>query len=197
MTSSSWIFDPNGRGFQHGGWRCSKCRMVNNNIGGHGKIDPLTFIGSKFCPHCGKRADGKEAKATPPKLEMGGATMEKLNTVQMDEKINEIYRVGEMEPDGAYDTYAIVKVDPEEGENPIIATVKFQKGARGTKTSRHGVLGPELIEIVLDRLKTIQLGKFASEENRVAIFLLEHALQWMSHTVEERIRRGILGKHKR
>jgi len=188
MTNASWIYEPNGKGFMRGGWKCPKCNMINQNIGGQGKINPRTFIGSNYCPHCGKYMDGKEATETPPKLEIGGTTMEKLDTVHMADKINEVYRVGEQAENGAYDTYAIVKVDPKEGENPIIATVKFQKGSRNEKTSRHGVLGPELIEIVIDRLKSFQAGKFASEKNRIAIFLLEQALQWMSHTVEERIR---------
>lgn len=171
--------------------------MVNNNIGGYGKIDPLSFIGSRYCPHCGKKMNEKEKKATPPKIEIGGVTMEKVEMVQKHGLLNEVYRVGEEGPGGAYDTYAIVKIDPEEGENPIIATVKFQKGPRSEKTSRHGILDHELIEIVLDRLKAFQKGKFATPENKIAIFLLAEALKWMNRRVEDRLKRGVLGKYKK
>ena len=177
MSSASWIYDPNGKGYMKGGWRCPKCTMVNNNIGGHGKIDPHTFIGSSYCPHCGLRMDGKTPEHPP--LKTGGVTMEKINTVQKADLINEVYRIGEQQQDGAYDTYAIVKIEHEENENPIIATVKFQKGPRSAKTSRHGILDHELIEIVKDRLELIQKGKYASEENRIALFLLEEALKWL------------------
>lgn len=194
---AKWIFDPNGRGFQKGGWRCSECNTMNSNIGGHGQIDPLSFRGSTYCPHCGKRMDGKEATEAPPQLEMGGVKMEKIETVQKHGLLNEVYRVGEEGPGGAYHTYAIVKLDPKEGENPIIATIKFQKGPRHEETSRHGILDHELIEIVVDRLKAFQKGKLASPQTKVALFLLEEALKWMNARVEDRLRRGVLGYFKK
>ena len=123
--------------------------------------------------------------------------MEKLDTVQQQGKLNEVYRVGEEGPGGAYHTYAIVKIDHEENENPIIATIKFQKGARSEETSRHGVLDHELVEIVRDRLKAFQKGEYATEENRIALFLLEEALKWMNKRVENRIKRGVLGTMKK
>lgn len=129
--------------------------------------------------------------------ETGGDTMKKLETIQKAGKLNEVYRVGEPGPGGAYHTYAIAKIEKEPGENPIIATVKFQKGPRSAKTSRHGVLDHELIEIVRDRLKHFQMGEFAAEENEQAIYHLEQALDWMNKRVEDRIARGVLGKEEK
>lgn len=194
-----WIYDENGRGFQVGAWRCSNCKTVNNNIGGYGKIDPLSFRGSLYCPQCGKRMDGKQdtVESAIQNLNMGGVTMEKIETTQKQGLLNEVYRVGEQGPGGAYHTYAIVKVDPEEGENPIIATIKFQKGTRHEETSRHGILDHELIEIVVDRLKAFQKGKMAADQNWMVIFFLEQALKWMNARVEDRIKRGVLGLWKK
>lgn len=194
-----WIYDENGRGFRVGAWRCSNCKTVNNNIGGHGKIDPLSFRGSLYCPQCGKRMDGQQdtVENALQNLNTGGVTMEKIETVQKKGLLNEVYRVGEQGPGGAYHTYAIVKVDPEEGENPIIATIKFQKGPRSEETSRHGILDHELIEIVLDRIKAFQKGKFAADQNWMVIFFLEQALKWMNARVEDRIKRGVLGLWKK
>lgn len=123
--------------------------------------------------------------------------MEKIETVQKHGLLNEVYRVGEEGPGGAYHTYAIVKLDPKEGENPIIATIKFQKGPRHEETSRHGILDHELIEIVVDRLKAFQKGNLASPQTKVALFLLEEALKWMNARVEDRLRRGVLGYMKK
>jgi hypothetical protein len=199
MKQGKWIYDPNGLKDGLGCWKCGKCGSNNYNIAPIQGIDPLICIGSTFCPSCGERMDGKATgdNAPQPINEMGGVTMEKLETVQTQGKLNEVYRVGEEGPGGAYHTYAIVKIDPEEGENPIIATVKFQKGPRSEKTSRHGILDHELVEIVRDRLKAFQKGEYATEENRIALFLLEEALKWMNKRVENRIKRGVFGTKKK
>lgn len=199
MRHAKWEYDPHGLKEGMGCWKCGKCKGNNYNIAPIPAIDPLICTGSTFCPTCGRRMDGVGAteESAPPKLEMGGVTMEKLNTVQQLGKLNEVYRVGEEGPGGAYHTYAIVKVDAEKNENPIIATIKFQKGARSEETSRQGILDHELVEIVRDRLKSFQKGEFATEENRVALFLLEEALKWMNKRIENRIKRGVLGKHKK
>ena len=199
MRQGTWIYDPHGLKEGLGCWKCDKCDGNNYNIAPIPAIDPRICTGSTYCPTCGRRMDGTGAtdESAPQILEMGGVTMEKLETVQKQGKLNEVYRVGEEGPGGAYHTYAIVKIDAEENENPIIATIKFQKGPRSEETSRHGILDHELVEIVRDRLKSFQKGEYATEENRIALFFLEEALKWMNKRVEDRIKRGVLGSMKK
>lgn len=169
---------------------------MNNNIGGFGKINPLTFMGSTFCPHCGDRKDGKEPK--PRQTKVGGDTMEKLETIQKIGKLNDVYRTGERGPGGAFHTYTIARRDARGIEdNPILAIVKFQKGPGSAPDARNGVLDCDLIEIVRDRLKCFQEGKYATKENARAIGYLEAALEAMNERVEERAKRGVLGTEKK
>lgn len=52
-----WVYDPDGMDWGLGAWLCSECRCRNNNLGMDGRINPLRFSGSKFCPHCGAKMD--------------------------------------------------------------------------------------------------------------------------------------------
>ena len=115
--------------------------------------------------------------------------MEKLNTIQKREKLNDVYRHGEPGPGGAYHDYTIVSVDGQH----ILEHIEFQKGPRKDPASRHGILEGDLLEIVRDRLKAFQAGPFASEYNARALQHIEEALYQMNLRVENRIERGVLG----
>lgn len=195
MTSGKWIFDPNGTGYHRGGWRCSLCNTINNNLGKFDKINPLSFRGSRFCPHCGDRKDGKPQQVQYE--ERRDDTMEKLDTIQTKGKLNDVYRYGEKGPGGAFHDYCIATIDRKEGKNPILVNIKFQKGPRKAPDSRQGVLDVDLIEIVRDRLKCFQMGEYACKENARAIGYLEAALEAMNERVEDRARRGVLGTDKK
>lgn len=122
--------------------------------------------------------------------------MEKLNTIQTKEKLNEVFRLGEPGPGGAHHDYGIAKVEDlngETGEIPMIAIIEFQKGPRSAQRARSGVLDTDLLEIVRDRLKAFQNGPYACEETQHALFLLEQSLIWMNRRVEDRIERRVLG----
>ena len=127
--------------------------------------------------------------------------MEKIKTVQEHEKLNEVYRAEEPDENGLFHTYIIAKADVEGedyfSDNPILAILRFQKGPRSEKKSLPGVLEVDLIEIVRDRLKTHQKGKYACQENAVAIGYLEAALAAMNDRIEDRIKRGVLGKKEK
>lgn len=130
-------------------------------------------------------------------------TMKKLSTIQKRENLNEVYRMGEEGPGGAYHDYDIYRAGfgPGRPANVLVAPwdegplacVKFQKGPRKDPGARHGVLDSDLLEIVRDRLKAFQSGEYATRENEMALMHIEEALLWMNKRVENRIERNVLG----
>ena len=115
--------------------------------------------------------------------------MEKLSTIQTQGNLNEVFRVGEPGPGGAYHDYQ-VKGD---SAHYFVEEIRFQKGPRNAQDARRGVLDTDLMEIVRDRLKAFQDGPYACQENEHALFLVEQALVWMNRRTEDRIKRNVLG----
>lgn len=115
--------------------------------------------------------------------------MEQLLTIQKREKLNEVYRIGEKGPGGAYHDYAIIDAETQE----ILVGVEFQKGPRKDPEARHGALDSDLLEMVRDRLTAFQAGGYACNENSHALLHIECALMWLNRRVEDRIERNVLG----
>ena len=109
--------------------------------------------------------------------------MEKLNTIQKREKLNNVYGNEECSE------YVVTSMD-----DTVIQEIIFQKGARDKKGSIPGVLDCDLLEIVRDRLRHFQQGEFACECNEQALKHIEYALFFLNERVEDRIRRNVLGK---
>lgn len=55
----------------------------------------------------------------------------------------------------------------------------------------------DLLEIVMDRLKSFQYGPFTSHYNEHALKHIEEALYCMNARVEDRIERNVLGTKKK
>lgn len=119
--------------------------------------------------------------------------MEKLNTIQKTDKLNEVYREGEPGPGGAHHTYI---VERSGGTPAFLLNVEFQRGPRGDPAARDGVLDEDLLEIVRDRLLAFQEGKFGCLENYKAIEYIEEALMWLNRRKEDRKERGVLGTYE-
>ena len=126
--------------------------------------------------------------------------VEKLNTIQKREKLNDVYRIDGTEPGGAYHSYEIWFNNPPEKNGIPIETgtiLIFQKGQRSDPNAQHGVLEVDLLEIVRDRLQCFQAGEYATRENAIALTHIEEALLWMNKRVEDRIERGVLGTYEK
>ena len=127
--------------------------------------------------------------------------MEKLHTIQKRNNLNEVFRVGDVGPGGAYHDYQIFSSekigDGEYRRILFVQQISFQKGARKDPEARHGVLDNDLLEIVRDRLKAFQSGDFACHENEMALIHLEEALMWMNRRVEDRAEREVLGTYNK
>lgn len=115
--------------------------------------------------------------------------MEKLSTIQKRENLNEVYRIGEKGPGGAYHEYMIVAADGQQ----TMAHIQFQKGPRKEPGSTHGVLDCDLLEVVRDRLKAFCAGTMPCKDTELALSYVEAALHHLNRRVEDRIERNVLG----
>lgn len=119
--------------------------------------------------------------------------MRQLLTIQKQDKLNNVYAVDEEGPGGANHVYLIEGI----GNDDVHTTITFQKGPRKMNSSVHGVLNPDLLEIVRDRLTAFQAGPFASEYTADALEHVEAALDALNRRVEDRAKRGVLGKNEK
>ena len=125
----------------------------------------------------------------------------KLETIQVNQNLNDVHPVGEIGPGGAYHEYVIVP----HGKDPVeelhyggeVGKVKFQRGPRNVEGSTKGVIDSDLLEIVRNRLACFQSGEFACEYNDQALFYVEEALKWLNKRVEDRIARNALGTYNK
>ena len=125
--------------------------------------------------------------------------MKKLETIQKEHRLNDVYATDEPGAGGACHTFMIVKagsatlnaetedvtlrLDP----NDMVEAIAFQHGPRGVKGSQPGVLDCDLLEIVRDRLTDF----------RAALEHIEAALRFMNKRVEDRAKRGVLGTNNK
>ncbi|MBE6691107.1 MAG: ABC transporter ATPase [Ruminococcaceae bacterium] len=128
--------------------------------------------------------------------------MEKLNTIQKRNKLNDVYKIDAPGAGGASHAYEIVKAEAKPSDcgdylrfemRGVVGRIVFQHGPRAEESSLHGVLDTDLLEIVRDRLKAFNQGEYATRENALAITHIEEALLWMNKRVEDRAERGVLG----
>ena len=118
----------------------------------------------------------------------------KISTIQKQENLNIVERVGEFGPGGAYHEYLISYLD-DDGDLCNAGYLKFQKGARHLKDSQHGVTDQDLLEIVRDRLTCFTQGDMPSHETIIALTHVENALLWLNKRTEDRIERNVLGTY--
>ncbi len=118
--------------------------------------------------------------------------MRELKTIQKREKLNTVYAIDEKGNGGANHKYNIVCDCRSDSR-----LIDFQNGARKEEGSEHGIIDSDLLEIVLDRMKSFQQGPFSSRENAIVITKLEECLMWMNRRVEDRIERNVLGKNQK
>ncbi|MBR6102647.1 MAG: ABC transporter ATPase [Ruminococcus sp.] len=115
-----------------------------------------------------------------------------LVTIQRRHNLNKVFavdgeNVGECGANHAY----LIMCDDE----PVL--IYFQNGPRNVEGSERGILDVDLLEIVRDRLKGFQSGKFSCRENACALTHIEEALMWMNKRVEDRAARNVLGTNEK
>ncbi|MHC1722741.1 MAG: hypothetical protein AB9836_06000 [Aminipila sp.] len=124
--------------------------------------------------------------------------MERLNTIQKRQKLNNVHAIDEKGNGGANHKYLIQsQTCDEQGNDDVYCVIQMQNGARKLPDSIHGVIDTDLLEIVRHRLQAFQKGEFATRENACALTHIEEALMWMNRRVEDRIEREVLGTNNK
>lgn len=112
--------------------------------------------------------------------------MKKLETIQKEHNLNEVFIVEEGH------RYLILR-----DEWWPVGEIKFQKGPRNLESSTDGVLDNDLLEIVKNRMEIFQAGEFSCQENSQVLKLVSEALQILNNRVKDRASRNVLGKNEK
>ena len=134
--------------------------------------------------------------------------MKELQTIQQENKLNDVFAVDEPGPGGVCHKYQIYRhgevyydavdkclsTEPRCEQEPLLlGAVQFQCGPRNESGSQPGVTEMDLLEIVRDRLKDFQNGAFRCHENVVALSHVSAALHNLNARTQDRVKRGVLG----
>lgn len=124
--------------------------------------------------------------------------MEKLDTIQKRNKLNDIYAVDEKGNGNAHHRYIVCKTGEtawQNGNNDIgiVGEIRFQHGPRFVEGSQHGIATVDLLEICRNQLSSFQSGEMATREGAIALTKIEEALLWLNKRTEDRAERNVLG----
>lgn len=124
--------------------------------------------------------------------------MRKIETVQKENKLNDIYATDVVSEDKANHQYLIVKKGRKTYDlNAVVGEIQFQKGPRDGKDSIHGVLLVDILEIAKDVLFSYQQGPYNCDENAEALNYVEKALEALNNRTKDRAKRNVLGKYEK
>lgn len=119
-------------------------------------------------------------------------SIRRLKTLQKTKRLNEIYAIDTKGYNGSNHQYAIVSEDFPNTKNKyyneeylVDTVIQFQYGAREEEGSIPGVLDIDLLEIVKDRLLSLNEEFFTTEVTH-AIMHIESALIWMNKQAEDK-----------
>jgi hypothetical protein len=103
---------------------------------------------------------------------------------------NHLYRVRGAELSRNQARNSVGEIEPND------TFVLFQNGPIN-ENGINGVTQEVLLEIVADRLRSFQAGKFACRENAVALTHIETAQLWLQKRTLERMQRGVEGTNQK
>ncbi len=82
----------------------------------------------------------------------------------------------------------------EENGQPSFQNVKFYE-MNEDGSHDNGTTLEEMLRVSIERLQMLN-AKFPCRENSIAITNMEQALMWLNKRTEDRIKRGVEGKHQ-
>lgn len=80
-------------------------------------------------------------------------------------------------------------------DDELLAEIHFQQGPV-KEDGVNGVMGEDLLLMVIDRLEKFQAGPFACSENALALTNLEQAVMWLRKRTLTREAREVEGTHE-
>ena len=84
---------------------------------------------------------------------------------------------------------------PELNQNlQFIHKEPITPGGRELKTVADGTTNEEVLEVLIDRMQSLQ-AKFPCRENAIVTTKLEECLMWLNKRTADRKKRGVEGKH--
>jgi hypothetical protein len=89
---------------------------------------------------------------------------------------------------------------PQNTKNPetmngLAVLVPFQHGAI-SEVGVNGITNEGLLAVVIDRLRSFQVGNYQCRENALALTKLEESLMWLQARTRARTARGVEGTSK-
>lgn len=57
VRHGKWIYNPDANDWGIGGYVCSECHTKNDNLPCGKVANPMMFVGTNYCPHCGAKMD--------------------------------------------------------------------------------------------------------------------------------------------
>ena len=130
--------------------------------------------------------------------------MKKLDTIQKEHKLNDVFALDEPGPGGACHHYAAFECGtvtleelPKCIEDDTLfyeGEIHFRRGPRSDPDSNSGLTDVDLLEIVRDRLTDFQRGPFACQANADALNHVTAALMALDARTQDHAERGVLGR---
>lgn len=116
--------------------------------------------------------------------------MEQIKSALITQKYTKVLK--EKNPTGtAPSKFEVRKAD---GTEDVLTQIVFQEGPI-LESGVNGVMGEDLIAMVIERLENFQKTPFACRENAMAITKLEESLMWLRKRTTARENRGVEGTH--
>lgn len=94
-------------------------------------------------------------------------------------------------------TYELSNFENKDSQGQTLQFIHKEPIAEGEtemKTISDGTTNEEVLEALIDRMNFLQ-GKFPCRENAIVITNLETALLWLEKRTNDRLKRGVEGKH--
>ena len=78
------------------------------------------------------------------------------------------------------------------GDGIQYISIKFQEGPV-EESGENGAQTEDVLEVLIERTKKFQEGKFSCRENALAITKMEEALLWFNERTRKRVDQGVEG----
>lgn len=90
--------------------------------------------------------------------------------------------------------YALLQFKREEDDTQKFQEIVFYK-MNADGSYENGTTLEEMLRVTIERLQDLN-ARFSCRENSIAITKMQEALMWLNKRTEDRVARGVEGKHE-